>query len=194
MAFYDEQLIQARKEAMKEKYDSFETGMYAGDELLKFEKRLLFDKTFSIYMPVCFTDMPEEWKQRKYPYERKPQFIYTDNSGSVNFCFSLLKPDVEPINLKEILDGFQIVLKKMNPSYLFLDNGRSKDENFEFMWCKTSGQTIDGKIYFILFLSEIGKKLLLGTFCCPYEEKRIWDHLALKIIGSIYVEVQDEGK
>ncbi len=194
MTFYDEELINARIEAKKAKYDSLETGMYAGEELLEFNKIWLFDSKFSIYIPVSFTDMPDEWKKSKYPYERKPQSIYTDKSGSVNLCFSLLKSDVEPINIKEALDGFLIVLRKMNPSNLFLDKGILKAENLECAWCEMRGQTIDGNIYSILFICEIDKQLLLGTFSCPYVEKENWNKITFKIIQSIYEEGQDEGK
>lgn len=194
MDFYDEILIKARREAKKERYNSLETGMYAGEELITFQKRQLFDNRCSIYLPESFTEMQSEWKKIKYPYENRPQIIFMDESGSVNLAFSLLKPDIEPIDLSETRDSFMIVLKKMNSSNVFLDKGDVEAMNVSCAWCEMRGQNLDGSIYNLIFLCEINHKLLLGNFSCLNEERTNWKGIVFKLIQSICEEELYEGK
>lgn len=194
MNFYDEILIKARNDAKKEKYNSLETGMYVGEEFITFQKTFLFDHKCSIYLPENFEEMKLEWKKIKYPYESRPQIIFMDDSGSVNLAFSLLKPDIEPINLSETRDGFMIILKKMNSANVFLDKGNIEAINVSCAWCEMRSQNLDGSIYNLIFLSEINHKLLLGNFSCLNEERISWKHIVFKLIQSICEEEQYEGK
>lgn len=194
MDFYDEILIKARNEAKKEKYNSLETGIYVGEELLTFKKKLLFDGKASILLPEFFTEMPLEWKKIKYPYENRPQTIFMDNSASVNFAFSLLKSDVEPISLDKIRDGFIIILKKMNSSNVFLDKGSLETLNTTCSWYVMRSQNLDGSIYNVMFISEIAHKLLLGNFTCLNEKSVLWKKTIFKIIQSVCEEELYEGK
>lgn len=194
MNFYDEILIKARREAKKEKYHSLETGIYVGEELLSFKKQRLFDNRVSIYLPELFTEMPLELKKIKYPYENRPQIIYMDQSASVNFAFSLLKPDVDPISLDETRDGFLIILKKMNSTNLFLGKGTLEASNVSNAWLEMRCQNLDGSCYNLMFISEIDHKLLLGTFTCLNEDSTNWTKVAFKIIQSVCEEKQYESK
>lgn len=191
MDFFDECLVRKRLEAEKAEYNSLETGMYAGEQLLTFCNKKLFEGRVSIYLPDSFIDMPLEWRRRKYPYENRPPVIFMDESGAVNLCLNLVSAKIGTLN--EMLNGFMLVLKKMNPSNIFMDQDMLKAVNVDCALCEMRVQNLDGSSSCILFLSIVDHELLLGTFSCPNAVKNEWKKIVFEMIKSICEEGKNES-
>lgn len=191
MDFFDECLVRKRLEAERAEYNSIETGMFAGEQLLTFCKKKIFEGRVSIYIPENFIDMPLEWRKRKYPYENRPAIIYMDESGAVNLCLNLVSAEIG--TLSEMLNGFMLVLKKMNPSNIFTDQDMLKAVNVDCAWCEMRVQNLDGSSCCILFLSIVDDELLIGTFSCPNIIKNEWKKIAFEMIRSICEEGKNES-
>jgi len=93
--FFDEKILEYRRKARKEKYNSLETGMYIKDELVHFERNELFQKKMNIMLPVTFVNMPPNLARIKYASEQRPQIIKTSLDTSVNIGFNMLNADIQ---------------------------------------------------------------------------------------------------
>ncbi len=69
MEYYDEELLEARREMERKKHTSIETGIYAGDNLIKFTYITLPNTKIHLPIPEQLVTMPEiikEIKKRRY--------------------------------------------------------------------------------------------------------------------------------
>ena len=80
MDYYDEELLEARREQERKKHTTIESGIYAGDTLIQF---------VHITLPNSVT-MPETIKEIKYPSKFAPDFIMTSLDSMINFSFNIL--------------------------------------------------------------------------------------------------------
>ncbi|MDE6951985.1 MAG: hypothetical protein K2P64_13880, partial [Lachnospiraceae bacterium] len=82
--FLDEKIVEFRSRARKEKYCTLETGMYIKNELIQFERKVLFREKLSIMLPVSFVDLPPDMVKVKYTSQQRPQVIKTSLDTTVN--------------------------------------------------------------------------------------------------------------
>lgn len=115
MDYFDEELLEAKRELERQKHKTLETGIYAGEELITFAKEQLPESNVFMYLPEQFVVIPDSVKKVKYPYKKAPKIIITSLDSTVNFAFSF--PLVQPMDgeVKAMAIQFQTALQNMNP-------------------------------------------------------------------------------
>ena len=89
--YYDEELLEAKRERERRKHTTLETGIYAGDELIEVVYIILPNSQIYVPLPKRFVVMPEVIKNVKYPSMFAPEFIMSSLDVTVNFGFNQLK-------------------------------------------------------------------------------------------------------
>ena len=113
MEYYDEQIVKALHIQRRDTFGSIDEGLYINNELIHFNKTLLFNDRVSVMLPENFVPMLPEIAEVKYFSGKRPDEIYTSLDMSVNFTFTDLeitlngKNKVGDADVAGSIDGLQ---------------------------------------------------------------------------------------
>lgn len=189
MDYYDEELLELKREQERQGYTTLETGIYVDDELITFSAYTLPGTSIRAFLPRSFVIMPEEVKAVKYPYANPPDFIYTNLAGTVNLGFNLLPEVLEEGEAAIMSSQLQKGLKNINPSIRFQNRKDEKTaQGNEMSWFEYNGYNLDGRNFNRMYLIRMRKLVLHGIFNCMIEDKKKWE----KIVELIFQAIEEE--
>lgn len=188
--YMDRTVVRARMEEARKGFVDTYTGMYAGDRLLQFEERELFAEgdrpgPIKIRLPVSSTVMEPERARRKYPSEDRPQAIYTDERGCVDFTFSLFSQRVGPDQIRGALMRYQVLIKKCRQDASILEKGIYPMEKGCGGWFTFRQEALDEEIAGLLALIGTERYLVLCMCSCPYDEREEQEPVMHQVIQTI---------
>lgn len=187
MEYYDEELLEAKREQERKKHTSLETGIYAGDELITFTPITLPDSKIHLLLPEQFVIMPEIVKDVKYPSKYAPDFIMTSLDRKVNFCFNLLP--VQDGNIKAMSMQFQNILQNTNPSIMIKNQTNTNTEQGnEMNWFEYKGFLLDGQSYNRVYLVRMRKSVIHSIFNCQSKDRENWE----SIVDKVFMKIEEE--
>ena len=187
MEYFDEEIMEAKRELKRQKHTTLETGIYAGDELITFAQVTLPDSQIRIFLPEQFIVMPDVVKDVKYPSKNAPDYIITSLDSMVNFGFNILPVLLEAGDTKVISSQFQNALHNVNPSI------RIKNQTYdlvtsqgnEMCWFDFKGYAMDGQNYNRMYIVRMKNTVLHGIFNCPMQYKEQWEEIVEQSFWSI---------
>ena len=191
MEYFDEEILEARRELERLKHTTLETGIYVGDELITFTNITLPQTKIHIYLPEQFIVMPDLVKDMKYPSKNAPDLIITSLDSMVNFGFNILAVFIEEGDTKVMISQFQNALRNVNPSIKIKKqvNDVTTEHGNEMSWFDFKGYLIDGQNYNRMYLVKMRETVLHGIFNCPMQFKDEWGEIAEKCFMSIEEEL-----
>lgn len=191
MEYFDEEILEARRELERLKHTTLETGIYVGDELITFTNITLPQTKIHIYLPEQFIVMPDLVKDMKYPSKNAPDLIITSLDSMVNFGFNILSVSMEEGDTKVMSSQFQNALRNVNPSIKIKKqvNDVTTEHGNEMSWFDFKGYLIDGQNYNRMYLVKMRESVLHGIFNCPMQFKDEWGDIAEKCFMSIEEEL-----
>lgn len=191
MEYFDEEILEARRELERLKHTTLETGIYVGDELITFTNITLPQTKIHIYLPEQFIVMPDLVKDMKYPSKNAPDLIITSLDSMVNFGFNILSVSMEEGDTKVMSSQFQNALRNVNPSIKIKKqvNDVTTEHGNEMSWFDFKGYLIDGQNYNRMYLVKMRETMLHGIFNCPMQFKDEWGEIAEKCFMSIEEEL-----
>ena len=191
MEYFDEDILEAKRELDKQRHTTLETGIYAGDELITFSQVTLPDSKIRIFLPEQFIVMPDVVKDAKYPSKNAPEFIMTSLDSLVNFAFNILPVFLESCDTKVMSRQFQNALHNVNPSIRIKNqtDGLATRQGNEMSWFDFKGYAIDGQNYNRMYIVRMRNTVLHGIFNCPMELKEQWEDIVEQCFLSIEEEV-----
>lgn len=191
MEYFDEEILEARRELERLKHTTLETGIYVGDELITFTNITLPQTKIHIYLPEQFIVMPDLVKDMKYPSKNAPDLIITSLDSMVNFGFNILSVSMEEGDTKVMSSQFQNALRNVNPSIKIKKqvNDVATEHGNEMSWFDFKGYLIDGQNYNRMYLVKMREAVLHGIFNCPMQFKDEWGDIAEKCFMSIREEI-----
>lgn len=185
MSYTDEKIIKvmnAHKEGIQ---GNIEEGIFIKEELYTFEEARLFDDKMRIMLPKAFKDMPMEQAKLKYPMEQRPQVIKTNERTDINFTFSLLEQPIENRQVKLMRDSIRRALRRARPDMKFMEDGLEEPEGHAIGWFEFISNTLDGKMYNMMYFTPIDGKLMQGIFNCSVKEAQNWKAVILQVMHTI---------
>lgn len=187
MEYFDEEIINAKKELERLKHTTLETGIYVRDELITFTRVNLPDTEISMYMPEQFIVMPDVVKEMKYPSQNAPDYIITSLDSMVNFAFNILSIVLEAGDTKTMSGQFQNALSNVNPSIKIKTqvNEVTTDHGNEMSWFDFKGYALDGQSYNRMYVVKMKNTVLHGIFNCPMQYKEEWESIVEQCFLSI---------
>lgn len=185
MDFLDEKVVEQRRKQMKEEFQILSEGIYVGDAWEEFSRIELFDSKMAVMIPASYVLMDEQAAKLKYPSEQRPQVIYSNPEGDVNFTFSLFDTPITDRQVMQAIDQFQLVIKKIQPANIFYEKKQDPLNGSVVGWFDFKGYALDDQIYTMMYVTPIDGKVMHGIFNCRFSESLSWKHVALQLMQSI---------
>lgn len=185
--FFDEKILEYRRQARKTEFSTLQTGMYVKNEKITFSEVKLFQEQVAIMLPNSYVDMPLKLAKIKYPSEQRPQIIKTSLDTTVNFAFNLFNTYIEDGQIAEATKQFKNVISRVNPAYVFY-HFEVENEPKTIGWFDFKSYSVDSNVYNLVYLTVIRNKLLHGMFSCLYRDALEWQDILPQILKSIKEE------
>ena len=183
----ESEIIEERIKVQKQQYATIETGMYACGDIIEFKQIEMFDELISMMIPEEFIEMPIDFQKVKYPSEYRPQIIMTSLDLSVNLGLTMYVQNAEKKEVKVITESIKNTIKRAYPDYRFFKSEYKSDEEYPYSWFDFRSYAFDDAVYNIPFVMLIEKKILQGSFNCPYSKAEDWRKIMFQIMKSIKV-------
>lgn len=184
MEFLDSEIIKQRKLEQRKKYSNTDTGMYAGEEFICFE-RVEILTGISICLPRTFQKMDDEKARLKYPCEKRPQIIWTNGQNDMNVTFSLFDQEILPDQMEATLKEFRLMIQTIQPYNTFYDDGIYQTKDMLFHWTEFKSHSLNGEVYNVMAIFRIFEKLLLCMSNCPFEQAGQWKKVILEVLKTM---------
>jgi len=160
-------------------------GITVMDKYYEFKEMGFFDDTLKIQIPTNFIDMPDEVARLKYPFSARPQIIKTDDTGSLNIILNLVPKNIKDQEIPAVKEGIKELFKRLNPSYLFLEEGVETIEEKTVGFFEFKSPTFDDPLFNLMFFVELNHNVIMGVFNCPYSRHIAWRPIARQIMQSM---------
>ena len=192
---YAEQIIKKIKEVEsgeKEDYFNVENDINKGYIIVKYQKLALEEKEvmdgkLKMCLPKNFELMPEELVSIKYPDEDGPEYIYSDESSTVNITFSLEEGEVDSSEVEEIRDITIKEIKRLYPDSPIEDKALLQTEVGTISTFSFQVPLVDDEIYNLMFFMALSEGLLVGGFNCSGYDKKEWQPVVMQLLTTIKI-------
>jgi hypothetical protein len=154
---------------------------------VELETKIFLNGKVKLSIPKEFGIMSEEMMKIKYPSERRPTLVYTDESGGINVALNLTQSQANQDNISEYKDYFIKTFKGLYPSATWKDNGVKVINGRKIGYLELVTPAIDTEIYNLMFFTDLDGKLLLCTFNCTKESINDWSPIANEIMNSLII-------
>lgn len=181
--------IKKHQESREEQISqSIQTGSLDIDgQVIIFEERKLLDDKISLRLPKDFLIMPTETVALKYPAERKPEVIITNEAGTVNITFSHTRTALENEDIQRFRDYIIKTIRKMQPAIEWVASGLKIINEKNIGYFEFIVPALDTNIYNFLSVTELDKQALMINFNCPEEEVDEWRPIAKGILDTLII-------
>ncbi|MDO7846058.1 hypothetical protein Q5H92_06810 [Hymenobacter sp. M29] len=154
----------------------------AGIEL---EPKALLGNKIELKIPKGFDIMSEEMAKAKYPTERRPTLIYTNESGGINVALNLTSNKATQAQMPAYKDNFVKTFKNLYPSAEWKQTGIKEVNGRKVGFVELVTPAIDTKVYNLIFFTDLDGQLLLCTFNCTEKSMAQWQPAAKEIMASL---------
>ncbi|AIQ13793.1 hypothetical protein [Paenibacillus durus] len=158
-----------------------------GDEVITFQKTEVVPDQVFMFVPDSFEPMPEEYARIKYPAERRPQIIYTDETLEINLTVNPTNNRMVNNEMEQFVQDLSFLIKRMQPNAKWLGEGVREVGGRKMGFYEFTVPVLDGVMYNGIFFIELeGKGLFFGLNCMErYQEQ--WRPIALGIMDSLQI-------
>jgi len=160
----------------------------ASNTSIELETKSLLNDQIELKIPKDFKIMSEEMIKLKYPPEKPPTLVYTDERGEINVAFNLTTSKAEQGLLLSYKDYFIKAMKDRYPSAKWKSDGIAEINGRKVAYLEMITPGIDTKIYNLMFFTDVDGKLLLCTFNCTQSSMKEWSAAAKEIMYSLKVK------
>ena len=150
-------------------------------------KSLLNDKV-ELKIPKDFDIMSEELLKLKYPSERRPTLVYSNESGGINVALNLTQNQASQELIPAYKDNFVQTFKNLYPSAEWKDSGVKTINGRKVGYLELVTPSIDTEIYNLMFFTDLDGKLLLCTFNCTKKSIDKWTPTTKEIMNSLKIK------
>jgi hypothetical protein len=147
-------------------------------------KSLLNDK-IELKIPSNFDIMSEELIKIKYPSERRPTLVYSNETGGINVALNLTQNKASQELIKPYVDNLVNTFKKTYPSADWKESGIKEINGKKVGYLELITPAVDTEIYNLIFFTDLEGKLLLCTFNCTKKSISEWTPTAKEIMNSL---------
>ncbi|CAM5254957.1 hypothetical protein LSPH24S_06258 [Lysinibacillus sphaericus] len=85
------------------------------DETIEFAQIGFYENQIQMFMPVAFEEMESELMNIKYPSSRRPDYIYTSDSTSINVTMKLMEQQLKEEELEDFTEAMMNIVQKFQP-------------------------------------------------------------------------------
>jgi hypothetical protein len=152
------------------------------------ENKLLLKGKVELKIPKYFNIMSEELMKLKYPSDRRPTLVYSNESGGINVGLNLTQNQASQQQISAYKDNFVQTFKKVYPSAAWKDSGVRIINGRKVGYLELITPAADTDIYNLMFFTDMNGKLLLCTFNCTKKDMNEWAPTAKEIMNSLKIK------
>ena len=152
---------------------------------IEFDTKALLGNKIELKIPKGFVIMSEEMAHLKYPAERRPTLIYTNESGGINVALNLTSNKATQAQMLAYKDNFVKTFKNLYPSAEWKQTGIKEVNGRKVGFVELITPAIDTKVYNLIFFTDLNGQLLLCTFNCTEKNIGQWQPAAKEIMASL---------
>ena len=152
---------------------------------IEFETKSLLGNKIMLKIPKGFNIMSEEMAVLKYPADRRPTLIYTNESGGINVALNLTSNKAIQAQMPAYKDNFVKAFKNLYPSAEWKQTGVKEVNGRKVGFIEFITPAVDTKIYNLIFFTDLNGQLLLCTFNCTEKNIGQWQPAAQEIMASL---------
>jgi hypothetical protein len=156
--------------------------------LINLETKSLLNNKVELKIPKEFDIMPEELMKIKYPSERRPTIVYSNESGGINVALNLTQNKASQDMISTYKDNIITSFKNVYPSAEWKDSGVKTINGKQVGYLELITPAIDTEIYNLMFFTDLDGKLLLCTFNCTKKSIDEWTPTAKEIMNSLKIK------
>ncbi|WP_055149425.1 hypothetical protein [Jiulongibacter sediminis] len=156
--------------------------------VIDLETKLLLNDKVELKVPKDFDIMSEELMQLKYPSERRPTLVYSNESGGINVALNLTQSPASQQLIPVYKDNFVRTFKNLYPSAEWKDSGVKTIDGRKVGYLELITPAIDTEIYNLMFFTDLDGQLLLCTFNCTRKSIEEWTPTAKEIMNSLKIK------
>ncbi|WP_427181562.1 hypothetical protein [Paenibacillus sp. TC-CSREp1] len=159
-----------------------------GKESVFLKRTELYDSRVTVSLPRSLRLISEKEASMKYPSSHRPEWIYTNDSGTVNFTFNRLEHRILEEELTTFTETMANVIRGTQPVRQWEKQGVRRTEAGRMIgYCQFSVQGLNNQIYNHIVFSILDQSVLVYGFNCTDEEKRIWLEPGETILNSLAI-------
>ncbi|WP_051236259.1 hypothetical protein [Paenibacillus pinihumi] len=163
-----------------------------GGETLTFVTQELMDRRLSMKLPRNFQEMSEEMARIKYPSDRRPQLIFTNETGTVNLAFTHTASPVEKAEVGQFTEVMTASLRKAQKLRKWHGSGMLDTDETTVGYCEFVSPTLEEDIYNLMGFLSMEERALLCTFNCLGDDMKEWQPMAHAMMRSIRLAEDEE--
>ena len=156
-----------------------------GDIIL--EPKTVINGRVSLLIPWDFTLMDEETLRLKYPSDRRPTVVYTDDTGAVNVAINHTNTRLPQSELAAFLKHMDSMFRNLYPSATWFKSEIVSINGREWFILELRTPAIDTEIRNIILCTSLDDRQLLVSFNVTKELEETWLEPAGVIVQSIQV-------
>ncbi len=164
------------------------------DETIEFTKMDFYDGQIQMRIPAAFEVMESDLMDIKYPSSRRPDYIYTSESTSINVTLKIMEQQIKAEELEDFTQTMMEILQKMQPTTKMLDIGFNEVNDVQIGYFDFITPALDNKIYNLMFLFIVGENVTMGSINCLKKEMNIWKPIAYGMMETISIQNKLDGE
>jgi len=154
---------------------------------IELEEKSFLNDRIELSVPTAFDVMSEEIMKLKYPSERRPQVVYSNESGGINVGLSLTDNNASQEELFQFVETFERTFTSVYPSAEWSGYGIKYVDKRKVGYLEFITPAIDTEIYNLMFFTDLDGKLLICTFNCTRKSVEEWTETAHEILSSLKI-------
>lgn len=183
----DEAVEKVEIEIVEDALNILESGIKVQGKRINFERQLLAKQTITMMVPTNFSEMSQEMARIKYPSEHRPETILTDGLGVTNLMFQYMDENVSNDTIEQFRNQVFGMMKRVNPGLKEREIGALDVKETKIAYVEFSNNTMDGKLYNLMFYLPVDGKPLMGSFNCQTKEMKYWREPVFEMLRSIEI-------
>lgn len=166
------------------------TMIHLEQETIHLRRTELYEGKVTVSLPRTFRLVTEREAQLKYPSSHRPEWIYTNDSGTVNFTFKTLDHRLAPEELNSFTESMADVIRATQPVREWKKHGvRVTDAGLSTGYCQFAVQGLNDQIYNHMVFTILNQKVLVYGFNCTEDEKKNWMEPGGTLLDTLIVEM-----
>lgn len=149
------------------------------------EYRTVLDGKVRLLTPTDFAPMSAEMLKLKYPRERPPSFVLTNDSASVNIAFSHTSSRAGAADLPKVHDYFHQTDATLMPSVEWIRDEIVSINGRDFIIREFRSHAVDTDVHNIMAITSLEGRILIIAFNTVQGLEEEWLPAGKKIIESI---------
>lgn len=150
-------------------------------------ERTVMGQRISVLVPNDFMAMSDEMLKLKYPSDRRPTEVLTNEAGSINVAFNHTENPMAPNEVADAHPVLEQMFRNLYPSARWNRSELVRRGGRDFVLFDFWTPAVDTQVRNIMLCTSVQGRFLLAGFNVARELEEVWGPIAERIIDSVRV-------